>query len=932
MPQNYIKLLSALFAVTSIFLPNVVNAARESFDASLLNIRQIKNKGIILTPTPGSTLKIDEKRGIANLSESYCSATLPTIKTTGEPLTIDLFYTPNLMHYWLWLDGRVLTLKNQQGKTVLTVDIVRRGRLRLGYGNDGQVSFPLQQTTETLPLKVIIDNNGARLEALGRSWATVKGTALQAGNYQIILAQSDKNHLGARGWYSHITVTKGAENALPSVDYASKGDFYRRLSELDRKLITGNEDHTAVPETTFSIATARKAAARCVIDSLWHRLYLNKIQHFDEYFNDLAKSVDTINSGNPETERWNLPASPAGTRFLSPEDREFHFGVIGWELGCYAPEMAKLGYNIVSDSVWPNIVMNPDGRFNAERMTQRILPSVEELSRYGIKIDMLVAAYSPDYLIQKHPEWNGVFFGYGLGEKEQAAMIKENKEWKGRIAGHGFLKASIIHSDYLEMCRNYLVPLFSYLKKNPAIVATCLLNEPQFEDYSPAMQIRFHNYLKKQYPSLDALNKLWKSSYANWDEIFINRVNAYDRHNIFRFWDWLRFNREVGTEYLNFLNAIAKQNAPNLRTHAKTLPWEFGLQWYAPNSDERNNYDYADGVDRLEFNKITDFTGTDSWADRFTGDSELSTNTIYQSMYYDLVGFYDRKKPIFDTEWHIVSDMPPRTPPRYLDMVMQLNVAHQLRAGTIWVMSPSPNELDISSDMPLLLQSGLTAARIRANQEIYNAIATRPREIALLYSVKNRHINGDKSIIALQNLYKAGLFSGLGIRMLDERQLISGDYSGIKILISIDCPVPEEQTVEAVKRFCNSGGFFYAIGDFGSKNNTWTDGKTVQNVKSLPSTDKYETLQQIITSAAAVAEIYTPVKISGKNGQSIFGVEWHVASNAENKKVVFAANYSRKPQTIKITGVKKIRNVITGKPVNHEMSLDIWETFVGIEE
>lgn len=843
--------------------------------------------------------------GTGNFPPGRTVFPVSTFHHEGGPLTIALEFQPALPHTWLLLDGNLLLIRDASGDEVLKLDLVRRGRFRLQSGGMTRISWPLLDEIGHFPLRLIWGNDGIRLEMEGRTWVQLDSGDLPPGEYSIALAQTVSGIPGAFGHYRQLTVSAG-EPATPVrlPDFPERGPEFARLAEVDRRLLADPafDFPLTVPPAEFNRDEAGRAAIRIALDSLWKRIHIGRRENFGVYLDALEEEAARLAA--PHEPEPSIPLESAGfERFFSPDDRGFHFGFIGWELGNYAPELARLGCDLVSDSVWPAQLMFPDGTFNAAHYRSRTLPSLRRLGFYGIGVDMLVAPYSPPFLLHKHPEWTGSYE-------------------EGRVAGHGFLSASIIHPDYRAMCRTYLDHLIPRLGGESNVVSICLDNEPGYEDYSPAMQARFRDFLRRRYGTVEEVNRSWGSSYADFPEITISRREAMDRTRKNRFYDWSLFCAEVGTAHLRELHETVRKSVA-LPTHVKVLPWEFGHTWIDSDSKERDEAEVPDGIDRLAISGFTDLIGTDAYADRYSREGTFAANTMYQSLYYDLVSGSDRGKALFDSEWHIAA-IDARTPPEYLEMVMQQNVMHGLRAGSIWVMSPSVDRFDIASDVPLMIRYARTAALIRHFSGIYRALADRPRPIALLYSRKSRLLCGDQAMHSLQRLYEASLFSGLGIRVLDERQLESGGLDGVRALVAVDVPAVEEGTSQALRDFCRGGGLFVRIGAWG--------GDDIPGEIRHDRTDDPGRLREILSEAASRIGALPEIRVCGPDGLPVTGVEFHTVRQAPYGQLLFVANNSTAPQNLVIHGARRIRNLHTGESSGSRITLPVLGTLLAVVE
>lgn len=79
------------------------------------------------------------------------------------------------------------------------------------------------------------------------------------------------------------------------------------------------------------------------------------------------------------------------------------------------------------------------------------------------------------------------------------------------------------------------------LRDEPALVAWDVWNETHFRSYDPYTLTRFHDFLRSRYPSIEALNGLWKKSYSDFSQI---RYDSITWASITPDLDWEEFRTE----------------------------------------------------------------------------------------------------------------------------------------------------------------------------------------------------------------------------------------------------------------------------------------------------------------------------------------------------------------------------------------------------
>jgi hypothetical protein len=887
-----------------------------------------------------SNPRFDDKYGMMNLGgKDHSGVIYKPVSIPGQEVAIEMIFRPGI-GFNGWMDGHLISLLDEQGRVACQLEMVRRGRFRLTCGEKAAVSPMIQWNNnwkdgaDPRSLKIIWNGEKIWLEVKGETWlALTQVPAFAPGKYQLRIGRLQDGTFGAIGWFNDWQVVSNNEKSspAPAVDLAKQDSRFVELLALDHRLIPGKEDMPVGIPTQVNTKLARKAAARIALDALWYRTYGKKETYQKEFIGELKKMADEIEKDTQSAQVIPLPAPIAGGRWMLDGDDQYYFGSCGWELGNDVPEFAQMGYNLISINVWPEAIFDQNGKMDLWYVERSVIPNLDLAAKYGIKVDILVAPFTPQYLLKKHPEWDGKVTGYGMvGDTN----TEKQTERQGRLAGHGFLKASIISPDYVEMSQRFFAAFMPVLKGHPALAGYGLANEPQFEDYTPAFQDRFKKYLSEKYGTIEALNKAWGTKHESFKSILITRTEAYDYKNVKRYWDWVAFNRMIGSEHYATLQKFVRRYDSSTPTHIKTLPYEFGLPWYEEHSASRDNYEYADGIDRLNFIRTTELAGTDSWADNWhpVGPiaGHLASSTIYQSMGFELIGQYAGGKPIVDSEYHILSCEPPTSPLAYVDMAMQINAAEGLRAGALWLTSPMIDQpIDLASNAPLLLQCGLTSAKIRHLHKQFYAISERPRTIGLLFSARAKYVQGDSYILPLIRLFEISRYTGQGVRILDERELIDGQVGDVKGIISIDCEYTLPETPAALEKFARAGGTVLLMGDFATRNDVVPDFKHLANIRKVPATREFETLYRAYLEMGAAIGENRPVRVLGVDGKPIEGVEWFARKLTNGNIVIFAANMCKTPVTIQISGMGNLYDLAAEKKVSPKQELPVWGVFVG---
>lgn len=913
-----------------------------------IDLTKANNNQVTLKSTTGK-IKIDDL-GVWNIWPNYTQIGLDKLNYDGKTMNIDFTFSPADTSI-AWLDGRLLSLvDSKNNQEVLRLDMVRRGRFRLSMGEQKVLSRHQNWSSTVInwdnltPKKISLRllNNQAGLVIDGETIIALDNVKLQNGDYKIFLgSELTPDNRGALGWYSNLSYNESLDSVLPKKQpLPGKAEWAERVQTMEEFFVNPDMDKTTANVNNIRYYDARIAAAYIALDGLWYRLENNLEPGFPYFLEKLEEVAQEIKDN--QVADYEIVIDNSDNKkdyFLSPNDLDYYYGDCGWGLASYAPEFAKIGLNLVSEHIWPGAIFDDNGNYQDVMLIRRTMPQLEEYEKYNINLDVMIAPYTPSYLLKQRPEWEGLFFGLGA-ENEEEKLKEHAKNWKGRQAGHGFLKASVIDPEYISMCEKFISYLLPKIANSKAVIAFDLANEVQFEDYSPLMQQYFRDYLKKKYGSIEKLNSAWGEKYSTFEDILMVQPIVFQRSNPTRFYDWVLCNRQAGTKHFQFLQDLCKKYAPKIPTHIKYLPHEFGTPWMVPESSSRNFYDYADGIDRKELSQLTEIIGTDSWADNaHDASGRLSSDVPYQSMYFSLLKSYSPDKWIFDSEWHILRCDPPATPRPCLEMVMQQNAVNGLKAGTFWLVCPgNGQQLEHSSTATLMLTAGLTTAKIRSQQKYFNAINKRPKRVGFLYSPHARYVGTDRHVTTLLKYFEASMFSGVEVRMVEERQLINKEVTAkdLDLLIAIECNYPLPEVIDALNDLSKGNTKLIKIGNFGNLTYEANASKNLAQVNFDKSEKTQINQNRIVKQLQALVEEFKlspQVVLRGLDNQNIYGIEYHLGKLDDGRKVIYIANMSKNSQTLKLFNSKKLIDVTNNKVVdNQTITMNNYDTFIGIYE
>ena len=213
--------------------------------------------------------------------------------------------------------------------------------------------------------------------------------------------------------------------------------------------------------------------------------------------------------------------------------------------------MQKAKVNIVTLGVFAWALIEPeDGVFDFEWLDK----IVDRLYQADIAVDMATAtATPPRWLTCKHPET------LPLDRNGNVIWPGGRQHWRPTS----------------EIFRNYALRLTKkmaeHYKHDPAVVSWHVSNElgcHNIFDYSEDAAEGFRNWLKKQYGSLDSLNKAWNGMFwsqmvTDWSQIIPPR-ECYAGINPTTLLDFKRFSSDALLDYYCAEAAVLHQITPNI--------------------------------------------------------------------------------------------------------------------------------------------------------------------------------------------------------------------------------------------------------------------------------------------------------------------------------------------------------------------------------
>lgn len=441
---------------------------------------------------------------------------------------------------------------------------------------------------------------------------------------------------------------------------------------------------------------------------------------------------------------------------------------------------------------------------------------LKQAAEHNIAVDLLISPhYFPSFVLEEDSSYSHGGSGFGGG----------GVEWyKDRIK---------------EVMKEYIDALIPMVKDYPALMSTCLSNEPMFNLMYSADSFAlpmWRSWLQEKYVTISALNKAYSSLYISFNSV--PKVTAMSQSQIF--YDWKAFNEELFADWHAGMADQIRGLAPNLKVHAKMVDY---LSRY--DTTYESKFMIA-GTDANLFSDFSDIHGNDSHA-------YLEPTHMYQLQgkleWYDFLQTIS-EKPILNSEDHIIKDQSKIYTDNQAVHVaadMWQGALHGRTATTSWVYARTYTTSSLLMDsflnrpdvMSAVGKTNLNLNRVAGQM---TALQNIDAEVGVLFSTATRAYNRDY-MNCLYRAYEALLYSGYRASVLDEKAMAAGKWTGLKLIVIPDVKYVAPEMLTALKAYTANGGKILVLGtnnlaynDYKQANAASDINAVLQNAVNLPTT------------------------------------------------------------------------------------------------
>ena len=563
----------------------------------------------------------------------------------------------------------------------------------------------------------------------------------------------------------------------------------------------------------------------------------------------------------------------------TPPSPIFYGGYMGIHNDEDVPSFAGMGVSSIVIEKGPN-ALGADG--NGKWALKELSREFERAARANIKADMLL---SPHWF----PDW---------ARKQGPDMATDR---------HGGIDYIIDHPVARKAIENWLRAVAPGLKDQPALMSFNLANEPDYwhSGKDPFSRPLWIKYLKTRHGSIDALNRLYGTTYAGFGEVCVPTGEGKTTGERCAYYDWCNFNAQHFADWFHRMNGIVKEVAPAIYTQVKV------------SGDALDAGCLTGGIDVEAICRITDLAGCDVGTDERGHQRLYAYNWRKNEIWNDLTRSF-RRQPVANSENHTINDGEQRQiSPDFIRASLWQGALHGLGQTACWEFGDANRGEDGGiklrpADIFGAGRAWLDARRC-ANQVA--AVVRAPPHIAILYTRNSLYWQKDNYPRIVKAAYTALTFLGEPVTFVTERQLADGSAAPVQAILLPQANHVTDATVAALTKFVAKGGTLIALGDGNLSSDEYHRPRslppTLQPTPLPASSDERVVFRQL---ASIARDLGAPAELLDlQTKQRVFGVEYRVV-NDRGRIYLSALNQLGNAQVVKLAGEPQtqIKDLLSG--------------------
>lgn len=474
----------------------------------------------------------------------------------------------------------------------------------------------------------------------------------------------------------------------------------------------------------------------------------------------------------------------------------------------------------------------------------------------------------------------------------------------------------------------------SRLKRLPNNFCYSLMGEewcsPEFRGgYTPQ---RYENWLREKHKTIEGLNRAWGTTYRD----FAEAAGKQSLQTKGGYYDWHAFNEHRLTSFnQSQIDGIRQSDPEGLWTCWPAA----GCLVSAP----LGGFDPHYGRNREDILRQSSVSGWDGGI--FAVEAGPSTRRLPEShwakyslgwrdemIYYDFAKSVCPDKPVFDPELHTITSVyhisPLGVSGDYFRTTLWMEHLHGLGAHLLWWWGRNEDGAPRYGEFlgglltqPQLLDSwGRTVLELRRLTEHVVLFPQLERRVRILYCEPSAIHDPKLYPLAVRDAYEALYFLDYPVGFVTERMIREGKLAECSLLVVPGGKHASDETVAALREYRRKGGRVAVLGQEPLKCDEYGKERGVPDFLSglaLSGSTPEEYWPQLDKMLDEVG-IERPVRLAGKDGKRLWGVELRVARKGD-RRVLSLINLNRQPVEIVLKpkgSIGQFRDLVTDRSIS----------------
>lgn len=481
------------------------------------------------------------------------------------------------------------------------------------------------------------------------------------------------------------------------------------------------------------------------------------------------------------------------------------------------------------------------------------------------------------------------------------------------------------------------IPLLA--DKNYTQLGYMLANEPRWLTYknggkkvwysvpvSIYSKEKFTVWLQKKHKNIQALNKLWKTNFTNFNEVTIDIPIDISLMGTPKWYDWTAFNEDRVTDWFTFMKKEIRKYDKNAKVHLKIMPSFF------------TDNDPATGIDLEALTELSDINGNDVAAHYNyirKGKAEWENKYIFgwRELYmgYDFLKSVQPNQINFNSESHLLSTSSTRDlymNPKYVRATYW--AAHLLGMNAVQTWYWPRRENGSIRGRITSGYGGSNNQQPRVTRELQNTIIDlntfsedivafqRQRKPIRIFYSKTSANQKAAYMDEVFEVYESLNFDGIPLGFVTKNILNKEKDSNWDVVVIYSSEKVTQSEFNAVQEYLNAGGTVI-IDDISLLKNEY--GKPLKTLSQGKGTlIKENSIEEITKKALTIVDGKKGlpiISLTEKNSTNFKGCTWRFVTNSKGQHILSVINLGKTNANLEINFKNSNKTTVCRDIVNN---------------